>query len=362
MFYNWRKIDGYNAPIEVVIGMRGLGKTFGKVKECIKKAMNGDKFVYICETRDDVKTLSQNKGERFFSALKEYLETNKSKNNNKMYNFLFGDKGSEIDDELDDNFKSANVSGGTIKAGGETIGYLLALNAYSNLKRNNFNGVKTIIFDEFLPEEIDITHLKIAKKLSSLIQSIARRNDVKIYLLGNSTRLDDILLVKLGLDNLKKGEIRKIKDKNGVLIVGHYVNENDYKEYMTKLESSVSGRLSRLLDEDNLNKNNFKGEIGQDLLIPKIMENNYYLFKIKGKIATLRFHMCKKSKLIYCLNDYGKSSNIYCVDKRMQEGEVIYAKDIKDLMLDYFVNNKIRFESSVTYSYFKQIFGLDISL
>lgn len=362
MYYDWRMIDGYNAPIEVVIGMRGLGKTFSKVKECIKKAMKGDKFVYICETREDVKTLSQNKGERFFSALKEYLENNRSVNNEKMYNFLFGEKGSEIDDELDENFKSANVSGGTIKANGETIGYLLALNAYSNLKRNNFNGVKTIIFDEFLPDEIDITHLKIAKKLSSLIQSIARRNDVKIYLLGNSTRLDDILLVKLGLANMEKGEIRKIKDKNGLLIIAHYVDENNYKEYVEDLERSVSGRLSKLLGEDNLHTNTFNGEIEKELLLPDKLESNYFIFKIKGKIATLRFHMCRKSKIIYCLNDYGRCNPIYCVDKRLQEGEVIYSKDIKDLLTEYFVNNMIRFESSVTYSYFKQIFGLDINL
>lgn len=359
-FYNWRNLNGYNAPIEIVIAPRGLGKTFGKLMEYLRDTMKGKRFVYICETREEVKTLSQNKGEKFFSGIKTYLENNKSKRSEKFYNYLF--KGtSEIDTEDLEDFKNANVSGGTIKINNETVGYLLALNAYSELKRNNFDKVDNIIFDEFIPEEINITHMKAPKKFSSLIQSIARRRDVKITLLANSVRLDDILLVKLKCDNLRPGEIRKIKDKKGLLIVAHFVDKNDYEDYMSSLDASVSGRLSNLLNENNLNNNIFKNTIDKDLLLPEKLDNNYFMFKLKGKFNTLRIHKTKTNYL-YVFNDFGKDNNVFCVDKKLMNEQVSYIKEIKNLLLDYLTQNRIRFESSVIYMYFKQILDLDINL
>ena len=265
-YYNWRRIDGYNAPITVVIAQRGLGKTFGRVLHCLTDFIKtGRRFVYVVETLDDVKTLSQNAGERFYSSIEEELERRTSKRSKALYNALFRgnsviEEGKTDLEEVSDDGQTNKVIGGTFKVQGQTAGYLIAINSFGNLKRNNFTNIATIIIDEFIPEDIDIRHMRMPYKVASIIQTVARRNDIKIYMLGNAVRVDDILLARMKLANMHIGETRVIKDKYGVLIVAEYVDPSKYPEFTRSSAESVSGRLSTLLNEDNLEKNTFKGE------------------------------------------------------------------------------------------------------
>lgn len=364
MFYNWRRVDGYNCPVTVVWGPRGIGKTFGKVLEAMREVVDkGYRFVYVVETFEDVKTLSANKGERFFSAIKEHLENGESKRKQKYFKRLFQNQ-SEIEsgetDLIDDD--NHKIMGGTIKINNETAGYLIALNSYGNLKRNNFVGIHMIIIDEFIPEEIDIRHLKIARKVASVIQTVARRHDVKIYMLGNSIRLDDILLVKLKLTNMKPGEIRVIKDKYGPLVVGHYVDKNEYPEFMKASESSVAGRLAALLGEDNLDKNEFKGELKDSLLIPDKPKSSHLLFCLHGQNDSVRINVTKDHSEYYVLSDYGKNArDRICFDQKYISDVVQYRPEWKEVLIQKYASGEIKFESSVIFMMFKNLLKLDIN-
>ena len=345
-------IDGYNAPVTVVIGPRGIGKTYGKVKEgMFDFYQNHYRFVYVVETMDDVKTLSQNKGERFFSTLKDDLSNATSNRQKKLYNALFNSN-AEIDDgetdlEDEDNHK---VQGGTIKINNETAGYIICLNSYGHLKRNNFVNVHLIIIDEFIPEEIDIRHLQIARKVASVIQTVARRQNVKIYMLGNSIRLDDLLLVRLGLDNMKQGEIRVVKDKYGPLVVGHFVDKNEYKTFMKASESSVAGRLATLLGEDNLDKNVYKQEIESGMLIPDKPKQSHLLFCLHGQVDSIRINITKDASEYYVMSDYGKNrNNRICIDEKFMTPIVQYRPEWRDVLLTRFSLGQLKFESSVIY-------------
>ena len=365
MFYNWRKIEGYNIPIIVVVGPRGLGKTFPKVKGVLFDFVdNENRFVYVVETIEDVKTLSANRGERFFSAIKEYLEHETSKRSQHYYSALFGQNSAEIEEgetdlvDKDNNF----IQGGTIKISGKTAGYLIAINSYGNLKRNNFVNIKTIIIDEFIPEEIDIRHLKMARKVTSIIQTIARRQNVKIYMLGNSIRLDDILLVKLGLANMKKGEIRVVKDEFGPLVVGHYVDKDEYKEFMKESERSVAGRLAKLLGEDNLDKNEFRGELPVDLIIPENPKSSHLLFCLHQGNESIRINVTKDHSEYYVLSDYGKNErDRICFEQKYMTNLIQYRPEWKEVLLMKYANGEIKFESSVIYTLFKNFLKLDIN-
>lgn len=365
MFYNWRIIDGYQAPIKVVVGPRGLGKTFAKVYQVMRNFNDkGERFVYVVETMEDVKTLSQNKGERFFSEIKRYLSESKSKRQQRYYEAFF--KGnSEIDagetDLIDDD--GNKIIGGTIKIGEETAGYLIAINSYGNLKRNNFTGVKTILIDEFIPEEIDIRHQQIARKVVSVVQTVARRNDVKIYMLGNSIRLNDILLVKLQLGNMYPGEIRVIKDKYGPLIVGHYVNKDDYKVFMKASEASVAGRFATLLGEDNLDKNEYKGELSKDMLIPEHAKSSHLLCCVHGiNNSSVRINITKDGTQLYVFDDYGKNkNNRICLEEKYTTGIVQYRPEWRELLLNKYASGDVLFESSIIHIVFKSLLKLDLN-
>ena len=365
MFYNWRAIEGYQAPIKVVIAKRGLGKTFGKVKDVMFDfADNHDnRFCYVVETMEDVKTLSANRGERFFSALKEYLQKKGTKRALHYYDALFSNN-AEIEEGETDLLSSDNhfIQGGTIKIAGETAGYLIAINSYGNLKRNNFVNIKTIIFDEFIPEEIDIRHLKMARKVASVIQTIARRGNVKIYMLGNSIRLDDILLVKLGLANMKMGEIRVIKDKYGPLVVGHYVDNADYPEFEEEANKSVAGRLATLLGEDNLDRNIFKGELPEELQIPENAKSSHLLFCLHQGNESIRINVTKDHSEYYVISDYGKNEkDRICFEQKYMTNVIQYRPEWKDVLLMKYANGEIKFESSVLFTMFKNFLKLDIN-
>lgn len=363
MFYNWRKIDGYNAPITIVIGQRGLGKTFGKVLQSFEQFVEkGHRFVYVVETYEDVKTLSQNKGERFFAGVKEFLESQTSNRMKKLYNALFESEIDEGETDLVSDSKE-KVLGGTIRIGKETAGYLIAINSFGNLKRNNFVGIKNIIIDEFIPEQIDIRHLQAPRKIASVIQTIARRKDVKIYMLGNSVRLDDILLVKLKIDNMKKGEIRKIKDKYGLLLVAHYVDPNDYAKFTQEASKSVSGRLSVLLGEDSLEKNEFKGQISDDLLIPEKARRSHLLFCLHGGGESVRINVTQDYSEYYVLSDYGRNQrNRYCFDEKFVSNVIAYRPEWKEVLMNKFTKGQMKFESPVIYLLFKTLMKLDVNV
>ena len=101
-------------------------------------------------------------------------------------------------EELVTRQSKAKIIGGTIKINGETAGYILSMNSFGEIKRNNFSKIKHIIVDEFITEKLDKTALENPKKVSSLIQSIGRLKDMKIYLLGNAIRFDDPILSRMG--------------------------------------------------------------------------------------------------------------------------------------------------------------------
>lgn len=362
--YNWRKINGYNAPVTVLISQRGLGKTFGCVKDALVDFIeHGSMFVYSVETLNDVKTLAQDAGARFFNGVRGYLESSTSKRSQRLYEAIFGDQAVLESGDTDLVTKqNEKIEGATIKIGNLTAGYLLPINAYGNIKRNNFRNIKTIIFDEFIPEEIDIRHTRIARKVASVVESIARNYDVKIKMLGNAIRLDDVLLVKLGLANMRLGEIRKVKDEFGVLVVGHYVDPNEYAEYTQVKDKSVAGRLARLLGEDNLNKNIYKGSLPNEYAMPVRPKSCGLLCCVHGEVDSIRINITKDREEYYITSDYGSNKNKrVCFSDKYQTPIVRYLPEWRDLILAKYIQGRVKFQDALVFTQFKQLFGLEVN-
>lgn len=361
MYYNWRPIEGYGCPVIVVVGPRGVGKTFKVVlTKGIKSFLNkSTRFVYVVETQEMVKTLSQNKGEKFFASIFEYLEKNQSKTNKKILEAL---KGYSSDDtEITEGDVLNKIQGGTIKIAGQTAGYLISINDFANLKRNNFRDIGYIIIDEFIPETIDIRHLQQARKIVSLVQSIARLKDVKIYMLGNSIRLNDIVLVKLGLDNMQPGEMRVIKDKYGPLIVAHFVDRNEYKQFIEASDQSVAGRLASILGENKLEHNEFKDSVPPEMLIPDRPKRSHLLMCLHGATGSIRINVTQDYSDYYVLSDYGRNvKQRYCFDKKYSSPTIQYYKEWEDVLMQKYTSGHVLFESAGPYLIFKEIMKLNM--
>ena len=358
VYYNYRTIDGYNAPVNVVVSKRGLGKTFGRIRRCIYRFMLKERlFIYVVETEDMVKELSQNKGHKFFSKQIEFLKNNPNYKNNKLLEFLEGNT-----TELTEGDVFNKIKGGTIIIGGKTAGYIVSLNGFAKLKRNNFVNVGEIVVDEFIPETVDVRSLRNTYKLVSLIQSIARTDNVKVYLLGNSVRLNDDILMKLKLTNLKPGEFRVVKDKYGVLVVCHYVSNDQYKQFTEIADASVAGRIAKLTGQDNLEENTFGNDIKPELLIPDKPKASHFVFCLHGEVGSVRIHTTKDRSEYYVFEDYGNNiNNRYCFDQRYITHVVKYYDAWKEVLINALQRGRIKFQDGIQYITFKNILKLDLN-
>lgn len=332
-YYDWTVIDGYNCRTKIVISERGLGKTFGKVRMAVErvavKIFKGIKsrFIYVVETGEMVKELCRNNGEKFWAALLEYYEQCDTSRKRYFYNLLTKLEVIE-DDEEDENISddiikksrtiNAKLRGGTILINGETAGYILDMNAFGELKRNNFPGVDYVIIDEFITEKMDKTTLENPKKISSVIQSILRlRKDAVIYMLGNAIRLDDPILSRMGFKLEKYGIYKRYNKKGKLIAVLDFVNPEDYPEFKAAHDDSVAGEFSELMGETQLENNTFKTDIpnSRRLGLPiKYKKGGLTLNVVKddvivtlkqltdGNIACVPFANTS-AKMLYCMTE-----------------------------------------------------------
>lgn len=290
MFYDWSKIDGYQCPIKIVVSRRGLGKTFGRVKHGTEKVAvklakgQMSKFIYVVETGEMVKELTRNNGEKFWSALLEYYEEQDTSRKRYFYKLLTELEVVENEEErelanLGELIRlrkiNAKIVGGTILINKQTAGYIVDMNSFGELKRNNFNGVEFVIIDEFISEKLDKTSLQNPKKIASIIQSIARTRDVKIYMMANTVRQDDPILARMGF-KLDKYGIYKYYDKHGLLAVLHFVDPAEYPEFDKAHDESVSGRFSQMLGETHEEENRFIADL------PESRRLNSFKYKKNG--------------------------------------------------------------------------------
>lgn len=368
MYYDYSKIDSYKCPIKLVISRRGLGKTFGKIKMCTERFITkGYRFIYVVETGEMVQKLTSNNGEKFWSAILEYYAEKNTSRKRYFYEHLTELK--VEDDENDkDGYKSlftkevvkTNIVGGTIKINGETAGYMLDMNSFAEIKRNNFSKVKYIIVDEFITEKLDKTALENPRKISSIIQSVGRLKDITIYLLGNAIRFDDPILARMGFKLEKFGYYKKF-DKYGLLAVLHFVDPKDYPDFAEAHDKSVAGRFARMIGETNEEENRFLSDIPENrrltsfkykkggLSLNVVRDNTIVTLKEleKGGIACVPFSNSKNTRTLYCMTEKEQGFKLGY--------HIICNKALRQTIMNMLKANCIYYYSEIEYNQLKLI-------
>lgn len=121
-FYDYNKILSYNVPVNVLIGERGVGKTYGMKDYLIRRYINkGEKFLYIRRYENELKSVFQ---KDFFGDIKEKYPDYRLSSKNKKF---------------------------TIN--GEVFGIAKRLTEAQDLKSVSFEDIKTIVFDEYAIEK-----------------------------------------------------------------------------------------------------------------------------------------------------------------------------------------------------------------
>lgn len=243
-FYNYNRVLSYNIPVNVLIGERGCGKSYGAKKFVIKQFLkNRSQFLYL---------------RRYENELKSVFE--KDKNNPKDF---FDDVKKDFPNiELQAKHKKFYIDG-------ECFGFAKRMTEAQDLKSSVYENIKIIILDEYpieknkryyLPDEGMI--------LMNIFDSIIRnRNDVKIFILGNAVEGIEYcpLFSFFDLTLPYNNDIKLFKD-NTILV--QYMNNEQFRK---DRENTLIGKLA-------------KGTKYEDYAIKnKILDkNNNFIEKKKG--------------------------------------------------------------------------------
>lgn len=164
-YYSFDRLLSYGGTINMAVGARGLGKTYGAKRLVIRNAVRkGEEFVYVRRFKTELKHVST----------------------------FFNDIAAEFPDY---EFRVVGRTASYRRRGDEdaawtTVGYFIALSSAATLKSVSYPKVTTMIFDEFiietgnrryLPGEVD-TFL-------DLYSTIDRNQDrVRVLMLSNAVR------------------------------------------------------------------------------------------------------------------------------------------------------------------------------
>lgn len=110
IYYNYDRVFSYNSLLNIIIGERGVGKSYGLKKHCIKNFLKtGHQFIYLRRYETEIKKLM--KRDKFFEDIKN-------------------------DEEL--KHLDLKCSGNTFLVNGKVAGYSIPLSKSSTYKSDPF--------------------------------------------------------------------------------------------------------------------------------------------------------------------------------------------------------------------------------
>lgn len=214
-YYSFDKLFSYNFLIALVIGERGVGKSFNSKVAVLKKFLkNGEQFIYLRRYKTELDI-----------ALTSFWDDLQA-------NGYFEDHRLEVK-------KSKLLT--ELLCDGKVCGYAVPLSTSNILKSTPFPKVGTILFDEFLLDNAG-THHYLKHEVTMLldvIESVFRLRDGKTILLGNALNVHASPYfaywnLELPVDG---SEFRTFED--GAIVVNYIRN----MEYRAAKKKSRFGRL-----------------------------------------------------------------------------------------------------------------------
>lgn len=212
--YIFRQSEKHHCPYIMIVGGRGVGKTYGALKWTYE---NEQPFIFMRRTQTQLDMISR-------PELMPYTAINNDIGSDistfKISKYVTGFYHSDCDDE------------GRYIPVGDPMAIGCALSTISNLRgfdASEYNDL--LIFDEFIPERHERLIKDEAGAFFNAIETIARNRELKgqtpmkVLCLANANNISNPLFIELNLVNIadkmvRKGEeIRYIESKGVMLIM-----------------------------------------------------------------------------------------------------------------------------------------------
>lgn len=219
MFYSLQKILEYNADYNLVIGERSNGKTYAGLYYAVQqfyKSGYRDQFALIRRWKED---LRGKRADTLFAPLMS---------NNAIYDITRGEFSAVV--YYNARFYLANYDEDIQRyVRLETpLGYTFSLSDMEHDKSTSYPNVTTVIFDEFitrryyLPDEFILF-------INTLSTIIRQRNNVKIFMFGNTVNRFCPYFQEMGLShiaNMEQGTIDLYTFAQNLTIAVEYAEPN----------------------------------------------------------------------------------------------------------------------------------------
>lgn len=232
-YYDWNNTLSYDADVTMVVGGRGIGKTYGIRLQFIRDYLkNKSRFVELVRNKSDLPAFVNG----YFSRIDS---------NNEFPDYIFNSEGNKafIAKKLSKKEKNKQL-----KPKWEVCGYYLALSQAQKVKRNTYDNVKRILLDEaiidkrlspydrYLPNEYSIL-ASLVDTTSREIPNTPKKKRPRVVLLGNAVDLINPYFQRYKIYEPKFGYTWH--DGKNMLL--HYVKNDEYAK--AKTEDTVAGRM-----------------------------------------------------------------------------------------------------------------------
>lgn len=244
-----------HATFCVCVGGRGIGKTFGILKEILDRDL---KFIYLRRTQAQIDTIK----------LKE-LNPFKAVNDIAGTDIVAGSLGKYMG-----AFWHSTEDG---KPVGEVVGIAVALSTVSNIRGMSTEDFDVVVFDEFIPERHERPIRAEDTAFLNCLETFNRNREVqnkpplKVILLSNSNDLDSPILDAIGalrpLDEMirKRQSYRQIH--NGAVAIYRYIDSpiSEKKRNTVLYRVSNNDDFSNMALDNEFSRANYENVERRDL-------------------------------------------------------------------------------------------------
>lgn len=314
MYYNIDSALSYNALFTMIMGGRGIGKTYSAKCRAIKNFLNkGEQFVYM---------------RRYKTELKKSVPT------------FFADVAREFPDH---KFKSTSKG---LYIDEQLAGFCMTLSTQIVEKSTAYPNVSLIIFEEFLIDPSSSYHY-LRNEVETFLEAystVSRDRDIKAVFLANNVSMYNPYFLYFGL-HLEEGQTRcRVKDGDVILLK---VSSEEFAEHMSQT------RFGRIIAGTSYGEYAIGNIALRDTneFIEKKQGTAYYYFGFYYGGEFFGIWRDDKVGLMYCSEDYDPSYPLkYTLSMADHSPNTLMVKSVRNLPVwrlatILFQQGKMRFET-----------------
>ena len=289
-YYDWGKTLSYDADVTMVVGARGIGKTYGLRKTMVNGYIkHGYRFCEVTRTEKELPNVARD----YFMKLQF---------NDEFPGYIFRVEGERA-------YIAKKPKSEDDKPQWDVIGYFCAMNSHQRYKKMTFINVHYIVMDEAILDIRDATHHYIRSEfsvLADLVDTVSRERPdseahPRVYLLGNALDLLNPYFERYHINTVPRYGYQWYDNKTFIL---HYCEPGSYEA--EKKTKTVAGRMLSGLEETKANIDN------------QFMNANEDFIEDKPRYAKFVFGVVFNGKAYGIWYDW--RSGLYHVNRKLLKG------------------------------------------